>query len=242
MIEINLIPDVKKELIKSERIRSTVVSITILVGLISIGIVVILSLSLGAQAVLGKVADDAIARENAKLQAVPDLSNTLTIQNQLSKLTAIHESKHINSRVFDVLTAIIPAKPNDVSVTKLNLDSETNTITIDAQAAEGYSALEVFKKTIAATKFQYNPDGEEEVVTVPLAQEITESNVSFGEDDSGRKILRFTISFVYPDELFDSASERTTIIAPTKRNVTDSFVGIPKSLFTNKASDVEEEK
>lgn len=242
MIEINLIPDVKKELIKSERVRATVVSIAILVGIASLVLVVIMFLALGTQAVLGGVADGRIEQENKKLQSVPDLHNTLTVQNQLTKLTEMHKSKHIDSRVFDVLTAIIPAKPNDVSVTKLGLDSATSQITIDAQAAGGYSALEVFKKTIGATKFHFTEVGDSKTVSVPLATDIAESNTSFGEDDQGNKILRFTLSFTYPSELFDTASTQAIIVAPTKRNATDSFIGIPQSLFSNKASDAGEKE
>ena len=37
MIEINLVPDVKQELIKAQRIRSTVISFSIIIGIISLG-------------------------------------------------------------------------------------------------------------------------------------------------------------------------------------------------------------
>lgn len=240
MIEINLVPDVKQELLNAQRVRTSVISLSIVVGLAAVGIVVVLAIWVFVvQATRGVLADNAIKDESSKLASVKDISNTLTIQNQLSKLSAMHDSKSIDSRVFDILTTINPPAPNTVAITNLTLDSDTKTITIEAQAA-GFPSLEVFKKTIEATKFQYTNDGETK--SIPLASQVDDgSDRSYGEDASGAKVLRFTLSFVYPDELFSRLSGDAVIVAPTRSNVTDSFLGVPTSLFTAKASDSEED-
>lgn len=238
MIEINLVPDVKQELLNAQRVRTSVISLSIIVGLATVGIVVVLAIWVFViQAARGALADGAIKEESAKLAGVEDISNTLTIQNQLSKLSAMHDNKSIDSRVFDILTTINPPAPNTVAITNLTLDSEEKTIKIEAQAA-GYPSLEVFKKTIEATKFQFTKDGSTQ--TVALASQIDDSSDrSYGEDASGAKVLRFTLSFVYPDELFSPLSDNAAIIAPTRTNVTDSLLGVPNSLFTAKAADAE---
>lgn len=239
MIEINLVPDVKQELLNAQRVRTSVISLSIVVGLATVGVVVVLAIWVFViQAARGALADGAIKDESAKLANVEDISNTLTIQNQLSKLSSMHDNKSIDSRVFDILTTINPPAPNTVAITNLTLDSEEKTITIEAQGA-GYPSLEVFKKTIEATKFQFTKDGQTQ--TVPLASQIDDSSDrSYGEDAAGAKVLRFTLSFVYPDELFSPLSVNAAIIAPTRTNVTDSLLGVPTSLFTAKASDSEE--
>lgn len=239
MIEINLVPDVKQELLNAQRVRTSVISLSIVVGLATVGVVVVLAIWVFViQAARGALADGAIKDESAKLANVEDISNTLTIQNQLSKLSSMHDNKSIDSRVFDILTTINPPAPNTVAITNLTLDSEEKTITIEAQGA-GYPSLEVFKKTIEATKFQFTKDGQTQ--TVPLASQIDDSSDrSYGEDAAGAKVLRFTLSFVYPDELFSPLSANAAIIAPTRTNVTDSLLGVPTSLFTAKASDSEE--
>jgi Tfp pilus assembly protein PilN len=237
MIEINLIPDVKQELLKAQRVRAGVISMAILVGIAAVGVVVLLALWVFAvQTARGAISDGTIKDQSQKLSSVEDVSNTLTIQNQLSKLQEMHNTKSIDSRVFDVLTTINPPAPNDVSITNLALDSSTKTITVEAQAVNGYPALEVFKKTISATKFEYTDNNEKK--SVALANGISDSDRSYGEDASGAKVLRFTLSFTYPDELFSKLAQSGTIIAPTKTNVTDSFLGVPQSLFTQKAHDV----
>ncbi|HET6746564.1 MAG TPA: hypothetical protein VFH06_00480 [Candidatus Saccharimonadales bacterium] len=236
MIEINLIPDVKQELLKAQRVRTSVISMAIVVGIVAVGIVVALAMWVFAvQAARDVITDNTIKSESQKLSGVEDVSSTLTIQNQLSKLVAMHDGKHIDSRIFDILNTINPSAPNNVSITKLTLDSADSTIKIEAQAVNGYPALEVFKKTINATKFEYTKDGKKQ--SVALATSMSDSDRSYGEDASGAKVLRFTLTFEYPAELFARTAQNATVVAPEKTNVTDSFLGVPQSLFTQRASD-----
>ena len=68
MIEINLVPDVKQELIHAQRIRSAVVTVSILIGLVSIAIVAILVFYIFAiQAARGAILDGQITSGNNKL-------------------------------------------------------------------------------------------------------------------------------------------------------------------------------
>ncbi len=240
MIEINLIPDVKQELIKAQRVRAGVISMAVIVAIGAVGVVIVLALWVFAvQTTRGVLTDNTIKSESEKLSKVEDVSNTLTIQNQLSKIPAMHDAKNIDSRIFDVLTTINPPAPNNVSITNLTLNSTEKTIRIEAQAVNGYPALEVFKKTISATNFEFATAGEKQ--TVALASDISDTDRSYGEDASGAKVLRFTLTFGYSEELFSRLSQSGVIVTPNQKNVTDSFVGVPQSLFTQKASDVEGE-
>lgn len=241
MIEINLIPDVKQELIRAQSVRNTVVSFTILIGIISVAVVALLAFYLfGVQTVRSALADNRIKEATTELQQIDDLSNTLTIQNQLSKLSVMHDSKNIDSRFFAILTAINPAAPNDIVVSSAKLDADTKTVTIDGQAANGYEAAELFKKTILSTKMTYKDiDGAQQ--SSLLTDDVSTSDISYGEDASGKKVLRFTMSFIYPDELFARSSGDAVIERPGRQNVTDSYLRIPQSLFSERASDIEGE-
>jgi hypothetical protein len=236
MIEINLVPDVKQELIKAQRVRTGVISMSILICLIAAGIVVALALWVFAlQTVRGALADNNIKTQSDKLAAVQDVSNTLTIQNQLSKLPGLHDSKSIDSRIFDILSTINPPDPNTIAITNLQLDASAKTVSIEGQAKNGYPALEVFKKTIDATKFEYTQGGQKQ--SVALASQMSDSDRSYGEDASGARVLRFSLSFTYPDLLFSRTAENAQIVAPSRTNVTDSLLGVPQSLFTQQATD-----
>ena len=236
MIEINLVPDVKQELIRAQRVRTGVISLAVVVGVVAVGLVVVLAIWVYAvQAGRGYFADNVIKDKSKALSQVQDINNTLTIQNQLSKLSSMHSNKMIDSRIFDVLQTVNPPAPNDIRVTNLQIDAASSTVTIQGQAANGYAALDVFKKTLAATNIQYTQNGQS--TTVPLVASLNDADRSYGEDANGAKVLRFTISFTYPKELFSATIPSVTIQAPSSTNATDSFRGIPTSLFVQSATD-----
>jgi Tfp pilus assembly protein PilN len=237
MIEINLVPDVKQELIKAERIRSTVISVAILIGIISVVIVTLLAVyTFGVQTVRSSLADDTIKKGGAQLAGVTDLSKTLTIQNQLTKISSIHDSIKVDSRIFDVLQAIIPPAPNDVQVSTLSIDSSVNQIKIEGQAANSYAAVEVFKKTIEGAQVKYS-DGTT-AQSVALASNVNTGDTSYGEDSTGAKVLRFTLTFDYAQELFSPLSKNVTVVIANQGNATDSYLGVPKSIFVDRAKDI----
>lgn len=239
MIEINLVPDIKQELIKAQLTRTRVITYSIIIGIISIATVAILSSYVYVgQSVRNNLADAKIKTDSDKLINIPNISKTLTIQNQLSKISELNNSKNINSRIFDVLGAIIPPYPNDVKISNLEIDSNMKTILIEGQADNGYSAVEVFRKTIEGAVFRYS-DQNDGLFEIPLASDISTSDTSYGEDSSGRKVLRFTISFSYPSELFSPLSDRSSVAVIVNGNVTDSYRSIP--IFVDRAKDIEAE-
>jgi Tfp pilus assembly protein PilN len=235
MIEINLIPDVKQELIRARTQRSAVVSISIVATLAALALVVVLSIYVfGVQTVRSAIADGQIKKGADQLAQVEDLSKILTIQNQLTKINSLNDDKKIDSRVFQILQAIIPPAPNSVTVSNLTINTENNSLTFEGQTPT-YPSLETFKKTIAAANIRYTDNGEQK--DVPLASDLSISNISYGEDSTGAKVVRFTVSFTYADETFSPSVTNPSIVLINGGNVTDSYQGIPKSIFADRATD-----
>jgi len=250
MIEINLIPDVKQELLKAQRARAIVISSSIFASIAAVGVVVLLLVILfGYQGVRGLYLDGQIDDKGKKLSSVEDLSKILTIQNQLKSIDELNGKKNMDSRVFDLIAAITPQGTNSVAFTQISVNANSEEaaaedptaattgggkIHLEGQTA-GYDSMEVFKKTIENTVFQYTVDGEAK--TLPLAANISTSDISYGEDADGNKVLRFTVGFDYPVELLSPKSGPITFKLNISGNVTDSYLGIPR--FAERTKDLE---
>lgn len=238
MIEINLIPDVKREFIHAQKMRNVAIATSILIGAIAAGVVIVLGLLLGAQALHESIARGQVKDQFKQLQSIDNIDNVLTIQNQLSKISSINDKKTIDSRLFDVLAAISPSAPNDIKISNVQLNPADKMLTIEGSAANGFAATETFRKTILNTKLESMADGQ--TTTVPLSEEVTMGETSYGEGADGSKVLRFTLSFVYPDGLFDNTLKSLRIITPTSAiDVTDSRTRVPESLFSQQAKDLQ---
>lgn len=237
MIEINLVPDVKQEFIHAKRVRAFVISGAILVGIISVSIVVLLAIYLfGVQTVRSNLADNEITKKSQELANVSDIEDTLTIQHQLTKLGELHDEKNITSRFFDLLVAINPASPNNVSFSLARVDAEEGIIRLEGQAENGYIAADVLQKTILKTTVSYKDiDGDAQATA--LTEEVETSDLSYGEDATGKKVLRFTLTFEYEPAFFARSSKDAVVIGPNRQNVTDSYLRLPESLFSERASD-----
>ena len=130
MIEINLVPDVKLEYIRTRVMRNFVVSASIIAGIAFVGVALILGVVYAGQLVLGANKNDTIKEESAKLLAIADIDKTVTVQRQLSKIEQQHDEKLITSRLFDSIMAINPPAPNQIAVSTLKLNPSEKMVTI----------------------------------------------------------------------------------------------------------------
>lgn len=235
MIEINLVPDVKQQLLRAQNIRLRVITFSIIASLVAVGIVVLLSMLYGVEAVRGTLLDRNIADNSKKLSSVEDINKTLTLQNQLTHIQQIHDASHVNSRIFGVLVPVSgQGTPNQVQYSTVTINNADSIVTVQAQTAQ-YSGVDAFQKTLQATKFQYTTEGSSQANTVDLATDVHVSNQSLGQSATGSQVVSFTLSFKYPAELLAPTSKNARVITPSSSNATDSYQGIPKSLFTGKA-------
>ncbi|HSW90747.1 MAG TPA: hypothetical protein VLF64_02005 [Candidatus Saccharimonadales bacterium] len=243
MIQINLVPDVKQEMLHAQRMRNVAISLSIVIGLVAVGIVVALALILGGQVAVQKIEEGQITSGYSKLSSVSDLDSALTIQNQLGTISSQNDKRTVDSRLLDVLAAINPPAPNDVKLSKVTLDPTQNTVTLEGSAVGGYPATDVFRKTILNTKITAKQQGNDNAAETHLTSNVTLQDTSYGEDATGAKVVRFTIIFTYPNGLFDNRMSDVKISTPSARvDVTDSKTLIPDSMFSQAATDLKENK
>ena len=114
---------------------------SIVVGIVAGGVVALLAVFLGGQTITESVMRDNIKKDFTTFSSIENIDNVLTIQNQLSKISDIHQKKSIDSRIFDVLVAINPAAPNDIKISNVRLNPSENSLVIEGSAASGYLSL-----------------------------------------------------------------------------------------------------
>jgi len=238
MIEINLIPDVKQELLRAQRVRAVVISGAILTSIIAGGIIVLLLVYIyGFQSIRHYALDNDIKTQNQELSKVEDLSKILTIQNQLAVMSDLNSQKKVDSRIFEVLSAVVPPEPNTVQISQVNVDNEASTITLEGQT-RAFDSMEVFKKTLESAIIVYTQDGQQQ--EVKLASSLDAGDVSYGSNANNEKVIVFTLTFEYPEQLFSSKISNMSIKLSVDGNVTDSYLGIPRSIFTERATETGE--
>jgi len=179
-VQFNLLPDVKMSHVKAQRSKNLVASAAVLASAVAIGIFAVLFLSVNVvQKKMLSDADGDIKRYTADLEAIPNIENILTVQNQLNSLKGLHQGKHITSRIFTYLPQVTPA---NVTISKLGLDVSTNTLTIDG-TADSQVSVNTFIDTLKFTNFKIGEQGAQ-TKAFPSVTESTFSinpgNVSYG--------------------------------------------------------------
>ena len=241
MIEINLVPDIKQEYLRSQSLRAKVISMSIFASLAAGGVVVLLATTLGGQAIADSLADSTIKDNYNKLvKEYPNLSDIVTIQNQLANVSKINDSKQLTSHTFKLLEAINPKAPDNVKPNKVTVTPSAKTISIEATAENGFNAADAFKKTILNTNIVYG----DKDTSVPLTDSVDISDISYGVSSiSNTPVLRFKFTFKYPEQLYVNNVANVRIASPVAVvDVTDSKLRVPEDLFAPAAADIKEEQ
>ena len=221
-VEFNLLPDLKMEVVKTARVRNTVVSIAVLASAASLAIFILLLFTTG---VLQKKqlsdANSEIETANSTLKDTDGLEEILTVQNQLQTLTGLHQDKHISSRLFTYLPQVTPT---NVSIGGLNVDLSTDVMQISGTASSQH-AVNTFIDTLKFTTYTTADDspGKNAFPTVvETSFALTGNRVSY------------LLDVHFDPILFSNKQAAPTLNVPstiTTRSVVDN----PSSLFTGQA-------
>ncbi len=161
--EINLVPDIKLDMIKALKLRNLIFFLCIVIGIACVGIIFLVGSVAGAQQLAVEAKKDTLDKMSAKLKSYDDLSDFLTIRNQLQNLSNLDDNKTVLSRTFNILSALLPTNGDIITVSELrvNLEDDVPTFTFDAQADArnepkiDYNVLDAFKKSLKYMRYDY---------------------------------------------------------------------------------------
>ncbi len=178
MISLNLLPDVKKDLLRVRRERNLVVSISVIVVGASIGVLLLLSGTLGVLIGAKALMENSIKNDEQTIkqaQKKKQLDKYITIQNQLKQIGKLKSDQQVYSRLMDYLTQLNPAAPNNVQISSAKIEapagssgdtssssssSDGITMTIEGKTTN-FSALDVYKNTLSKAQLSYEVEEED---------------------------------------------------------------------------------
>ena len=196
MIQLNLLPDVKLEYIRSQRSRRLVIAIAFFATAVSLVLLIAMLVIGGVQKkYLSDLSKD-VNKDSSQLKNEPDIDKILTVQNQLGSITALHDGKPNVPSVFSYLNEVTPT---DSVISSFRIDFVAQTISIDG----GSGSLSGVNKYVDTLKYT--------MYTIDNAQPSTKAfnNVvltSFGLNSDAGSTTRpasFSVTLTYDPLIFD---------------------------------------
>ena len=227
MIELNLLPDVKKEFIKAQRVRNRVVSGAVLTSLIAGGIVAFLATTVyGAQMLLINNMNAQIRDNHTALAKKQEINKYLAIQSQLSAVDEVSKQRDVYSRLLEYIPRLNPAPPSNVSLYTLSLVKADSSLMLEGSAGS-FEAVNNFRSTLQNAKVVYKLDGQDKEVALFSAVDVTAPGMSSAE---GKVSVGFKAILTFAPEVFNEHITDTKIVVP-QLVTSDSDQNAPKELF-----------
>ena len=218
MVQFNLLPDVKIEYIKANRLKRSLMTISFVVAVSSVTIALLMFLAVDVvqKKHLNDLNKDLVSAV-AQLRSTPDVDKIITVQNQLSSLPALHNTKPASSRLFGYLGQITPAA---ISITNATVDFTASTMTISGNAKDLLS-VNTYVDTLKFTTYTKDAASTPEIKAF--------SKVLLTGFSSGDKNATYQISLSYDAEIFKNQSTVSLVVPNT--NTTRSQLSQPNALF-----------
>ncbi|HVI69445.1 MAG TPA: hypothetical protein VM581_03215 [Magnetospirillaceae bacterium] len=235
MIQLNLLPDLKKEFIQSQKTKGLVISGSVFVTIGAVGVSALLFVYVTfIQQLQINLATDSIKQKQSQLTAIADVSKYLTIQAQLATLPELHNTKGAYSRLFDYLGVINPSAPSNINLSNLQLDVSSRTLILTGTTGT-FETLNVFIDTLKNAQISYKVNGQGEAVKENMFAQVLIQNSGLSHAGS-KNLVSFVVKVVYNPSIFDT---KNTDIAASVPNITttQSVTQSPQAgqLFNDKA-------
>ena len=214
MIQFNLLPDVKINFIKAQRAKRLAMSVSIIVVVVSFGLLALLFAAAKYQDRNISNLDADIKKYSTKIKDTKDITKILTIQNQLNSLPNLYAKRPVTSRIFSFIQS---TTPTEISIDQLGIDFNTSTITMQGKS----TSLENVNKYVDTLKFTN--------FTTDVDTDKTEafSDVVLSAFSRDATSASFTVKFSFSTELFNSA--KTISLDVPKTVTTRSETQLPGS-------------
>lgn len=221
MVQFNLLPSVKLEYIKATRTKRMVTSVAIIASAVSLSILALLfiNVNLVQKRHITNLTND-INNKVAQLEAIDSIDKVLTVQNQLTALTQLHQAKPATERVLPFLSKVTPQA---ASISETTVNFQDNTFSING-TADSLATVNKFVDTLKFTKYKVGDSGPE----MPAFSSVVLSTFSVTNKDA-----TYQIDFKFDPVLFDN-TKQVELVVPNIIS-TRSQTEKPSDLFQKSA-------
>lgn len=237
MIQLNLLPDLKKEFIQSQKTKGLVISGSVFVTIGAVGVSALLFVYVTfIQQLQINLATDSIKEKQAQLTAITDVSKYLTVQAQLAALPELHNTKGSYSRLFDYLGVLNPSAPSNINLNNLQIDTKTRTLILTGTTGS-FETLNVFVDTLKNAQISYKVGGQGDAKKENMFAQVLVQNSGLSRTSS-KSLVSFVVKIVYNPSIFDTQNTDIAASVPnitTTQSVTESPAA--DKLFNDKAGE-----
>lgn len=220
MIQFNLLPDVKIEYVKAERVKRLTFLVAFIVTAVALSIfIILLFITKGVQRQQVKNVDASIKKNTALLKGIGGVDKILTVQNQLKTVKTLHSTKPESSRLYGFLDQLTPAK---ASITSLDVDFITSNINING-TADSLQTINQFADTLKFTNYTIDNEPSKPAFKPVVLKTLTRND----------KTASYNLSITFDKALFDY-NKKVALVVPQDRITTRSYTEQPN--FSNDQS------
>lgn len=200
MIQFNLLPDVKQEFIRSERLKRLMVTISFVTSAAALSVLVLAFTTVYvAQKKIISDLNDSIASSSHTLKNEPNITDILTVQSQLGSLDSLNSQKPVASRIFGYLSQVTPT---ETTISDMRVDYVQNTITINGNAP----SLDVVNTFVDSLKFT-NYTTKDSSTAKPAFSSVVLANFSRSVSSA-----TYSITFNFDPAIFSVANDVTLAV------------------------------
>lgn len=204
MIALNLLPDIKKEYLKTQKLKRLFIVGALIASTAFVALAILLAIFVfGLQRLQLSTTQADIDNALAELQSIEDLDKIVTIQKQLDAIPQLHDSKPAADRLFGYLETLVP---KDISLSKVEVMFEESNLSGELTGtAQSVKAVNVFVDTLKNANFTY--EGAEAAIKPFTSVVLSNSTVEGAE-------VAYTISVKFDALLFDNTLSSAKLTVP----------------------------
>lgn len=217
MIEFNLLPDVKVQYVKAEKLKVLVVTVSTIVSIVSLIILslLIIYVYVVQSKVISNLNND-IQNQTSQINQNTNLNKILTIQKQSITIPLIQKQLYQPSRIYSYMAQLTPSA---ASITSIDVDFTKNSISVTGKA-NSPQIVNQFVDTLKFTDYKVNNTNKGRAFNT-----VTLSSFSY----TTGSLPTYTITFNYANDIF-MANENTSLVIPNITS-TRSVIDQPNDLF-----------